>query len=360
MNLLTRRALRLAYYAFEKAVELDPQFAEAYAQLAMTYALDFTGTSSSWSDWVRPPGRARTQAEVLAHKAATLNPKLALPETVMARIALAEWRYDDAIDHARNAVALEPGNSETHAALALILTAVGRHEEAKQAIEEALRRDPKPSPPTHATLGIIQFALHDYERAYETLGHSFTEMIDGGNWFFMVFGVANSGYRADKGVLQRLQGELYWGTSIAAVRFNHFYSHETDMEHLLLGLRMAGVPDLPPEFDRTKQAAKQVNGAALTALLRGHDFETLCWNPRLNGEFQFLADGRFTWNIRHDLTDTGTSRFENDSVCIKMPVFTRNREACYSVFEVQGDNSMTRDYDYAFAGPMLCYFRIRR
>jgi adenylate cyclase len=360
MNLLTRRALRLAYYAFEQAVELDPQFAAAYAQLAMTYALDFTGTNASWSDWVRSPGRARSQAEVLARKAAALDPKLALPDMVMARIALAEWRYDDAMDHARNAVALEPRNAETHATLALTLTAAGRHAEAKQAIDEALRRDPKPAPSTHGTLGIIQFALHDYEGAFKTLELSFKEMIDGGNWFFTAFDVANLGYRGDKDELQYLQRKLFWGTSITAVRFNNFYRDEADMEHLLQGLRLAGVPEFPPELDLSKRAAKPLTGAALAELLSGHDFETLCWVPRLNGEFQFSADGRFTWSLRHDLTDTGTSRFDKDGVCIKMPVITRNREACYSVFAIEGGNALARDYDYAFAGPMLCYFRAKR
>jgi hypothetical protein len=91
--------------------------------------------------------------------------------------------------------------------------------------------------------------------------------------------------------------------------------------------------------------------------MSNREFETSCVSPRLNGEFQFAADGRFTWTLRHDLTDTGTSRFENDNVCIKMPVITRNREACYSVFKVEVNNQLYRDYDYAFAGPMLCYFK---
>lgn len=360
MNLLTRRALRLAYYAFEKAIELDPNFADAYAELAMTYALDLTGTSVSWSDWVRSPGRARAQAEVLARKAAAINPSLATPDLVLARLALAEWRYDDALDYARSAVEREPGNSETYATLALALTAAGQHNEAKQAIEEALRRDPKPPPSTHAILGIIQFALRDYESAYKTLGFSFKEMVDGGNWFFGAFDIANSGYRGNDDELQKLRKQLFWGISLAAVRFSHFYRDAADIEHLVEGLHKAGVPELPPQFDAKQESAKPIIGAALRKLLSNREFETLCWSPRLNGEFQFSADGSFTWTLRHDLTDTGTSRFENNNVCIKMPVMTRNREACYVVFEVEGDNHLIRDYDYAFAGPMLCYFREKK
>jgi adenylate cyclase len=359
-NLLTRRALRLAYYAFEKAIEIDPNFADAYAELAMTYALDVTGTSLSWSDWVRSPGRARSQAEILAHKAAAINPSLATPDLVLARLALAEWRYDDALDHARSAVEREPGNSETYATLALAFTAAGQHNEAKQAIEEALRRDPKPAPSTHATLGIIQFALREYESADTTLGFAFREMLDGGNWFFNAFDIANSGYRGNDEELQNRRKQRFWGISVAAVRFSHFYQNAADMEHLLEGLRKAGVPELPPEFDPEQESAKPVTGATLRTLLSNREFETLCWSPRLNGEFQFSGDSGFTWTLRHDLTETGTSRFEDNNVCIKMPVMTRNREACYFVFKVEGDNHLVRDYGYAFVGPMLCYFREKK
>jgi hypothetical protein len=132
------------------------------------------------------------------------------------------------------------------------------------------------------------------------------------------------------------------------------------MEHLLEGLRMAGVPEFPPSFDPERESAKPIIGAALRNLLSGREFETLCWSPRLNGEFRFSAGGSFTWTVRHDLTDTGTSRIEESNVCVKMPVITRNREACYFVFKVEGDNDLIRDYDYAFAGPMLCYFKEKK
>ena len=167
MNSDSFRSMNQAFWAFEKAIALDPDFAEAYASLAMTNALDLTG-ALGFGDWVRPPQRTRTQATALAQKAASLKPSLAIPDIVFARLSLWDGRYDEAIEHARRAVEHEPGNVDAYTTQAAVLTANGLHREAKAAIDEAFRRDPKPSPPAYAVLGMIQSALRDYPGAIAT------------------------------------------------------------------------------------------------------------------------------------------------------------------------------------------------
>ncbi len=81
------RSINQAFWAFEKAIALDPDFAEAYASLAMTNALDLTG-ARGFGNWVRPPQRTRTQATILAQRAASLKPSLAIPDIVFARLSL--------------------------------------------------------------------------------------------------------------------------------------------------------------------------------------------------------------------------------------------------------------------------------
>jgi len=357
MSLLTRRSLRLAYYAFEKAIALDPNFAEAYAALAMTYAIDLTGTSSSWSDWVRPPGRARAQAAILAAKAATLKPALAAPELVLARLSLAEWRYDEAIDHARRALERQPGDAEAYAMLGLVLTAAGRHEEALAQVREALRRDPKAPPSTFGTLGIVQFGLWDDVGAIDSLDRAFRGMIAGGSWFYAPFLVAarggSLGDPLPEGVRTGRDGPF--NLSLASVRFNHFYQRPEDMQHLLDRLQQAGVHEFPAEFVAEQEGTRRVPASELAGLLYGHSFSSLCLEPRLNTEFRFAADGRVTWTARHDVSDSGGSRLVGDDVCITLPVLTRGREACFAVFRVKGRNLLTKDYDLVLAGPSLCY-----
>ena len=357
MSLLTRRSLRLAYYAFEKAIALDPSFAEAYAALAMAYAIDLTGTSSSWSDWVRPPGRARAQAQLLAAKAAALKPALAAPELVLARVSLAEWRYDEAIRHARRALERQPGDAEAHAMLGLALTAAGRHEEALAQVREALRRDPTAPPATLGTLGIVQFGLGNDAGAALSLERAFRGMIAGGSWFYAPFLVAarggDLGGPLPEGVRTGRDGPF--NLSLASVRFNRFYQRPEDMQHLLDRLRQAGVREFPAEFDAQREGARRVPGSELGGLLFGHSFNSLCLEPRLNTEFRFAADGRVTWTARHDVSDSGASRLVGDDLCITLPVLTRGREACFAIFRVEGRNLLTKDYDLVLAGPSLCY-----
>jgi hypothetical protein len=103
--------------------------------------------------------------------------------------------------------------------------------------------------------------------------------------------------------------------------------------------------------------ALPVAGQALRDLLLGQSFQALCWNPRLNATFTFNREGSINWTARHDLSDTGRSRFTPDQVCMTLPVITQNREACFSVFLVKGQNYLTKEYDHVLAGPSLCYFK---
>ena len=129
------------------------------------------------------------------------------------------------------------------------------------------------------------------------------------------------------------------------------------MDHLLDGLRKANVPEFNAEFDQVLVKALPVIGQSLQDLLLGQSFQALCWRPRLNATFRFNRDGTINWTARHDLSDTGKVRLTPEQVCVTLPVITQNREACFSVFSVKGQNYFTQDYDYALAGPSLCYFR---
>jgi TolB-like protein/class 3 adenylate cyclase/tetratricopeptide (TPR) repeat protein len=359
MNLLTRRALRLAYFAFEKAIALDPNFAEAQAALAMTYAIDLTGSTGSWNDWVRSPARSRNQAILLAQKALATKAALATPELVFARISLADREYELALTHVRSALDREPGNAEAYAMQALVLTAAGRHQEALQSINESLHRDPKGPPSTYATLGTVQFALHDYRNAIASLEQAFAAMVDGGSWFYAPFlysALGHSGRLGDAG--RSIQNyEIYDALGISAVSFYRFYRQQRDMDHLLEGLRKANVPEFDAEFDQALLKALPVAGQTLRDLLLGQSFKALCWHPRLNATFTFNREGSINWTARHDLSDTGRSRFTPDQVCMTLPVVTQNREACFSVFSVKGQNYLTKEYDHVLAGPSLCYFK---
>jgi TolB-like protein/class 3 adenylate cyclase len=356
MNASTFRSMNLAFWAFEKAIALDPEFAEAYASLAMTNALDLTVGA-----WTRPPQRMRVQAQVLAQKAASLKPSLAIPEIVFAHLSLWDEHYDEAIEHARRAVEHEPGNVDVYMTEALVLTAAGRHREARTAIDEVFRRDPKPSASTYGMLGMIQFAQRDYSGAIATFETYRKQSAEGILWVFPAFLFAAYGEAGRQDEVRAIA--LPFGGSIinwdlAWQRSWIFYRNPEDSEHLVEGLRKAGAPEFPFDFDPNADAGEKLTGPVLTSLLLGRSFDALCGYDRLKSTIRFGEDGSMSWALREDISDTGRSRIDADKACIVLPLLTRDREACYSVYR-NGSNptlNLGRGYDYVMVGPALCYF----
>ncbi len=344
------RSPRLAYWAFEKAIEIDPDFAEAYAGLAMTYALDYSG-ASNWTEWTRPPERARGSAEALAKKALRMKPTLALAEMALARLRLGELRFEEALDHAGNAVAFEPGNSETYAIKARALTAVGRHEEALVEINEAFRRNPKPPLDHFETLGMVQFALRDYRTAADSLekAHDLYKVTP--NWLTIAFLHAAQGYAgAPLG-----EKATRWAVSVSEVSLFPAYQQPGDQGHLIAGLRRAGVREYPYAFDPTEHAAKRIKRDELARIFSDRSFDAYCPLTRRETTLSFSSAGSATWQFRHDISETSEVRIGEDRICMTFPVITRGREACFMAFRDVPGGKRKGGHDYLFVGPQFCY-----
>lgn len=145
---------------FERAVELDPDYAPAWAGLADTWI-----HHGIWN--LAPPSEAFPKAKAAALRASELAPHLAAPHTSLGYVK--GW-YDR--DHAaaevsyRRAIALSPSYSWGHQRLAGYLSMAGRHEEAIQASRRALELDPI-SAPASGGLALAFFWARRYDLAIE-------------------------------------------------------------------------------------------------------------------------------------------------------------------------------------------------
>ena len=131
----TEEAYAQARQMYEKAVELDPNFAGAYAELAYMH----------W--WLRAsdPGgvpAALERALELAQKAVELDDSLPLAHARLGWIYLRLKQHDQAIAEAERAVALDPNSAEGLANLGFILNWAVRPEEGIDYIKKAMRLDP--------------------------------------------------------------------------------------------------------------------------------------------------------------------------------------------------------------------------
>jgi len=137
LSRFTKEANTQARQMYEKAIELDPQYAEAYAAVGWSYFLD-------WAlQWSQDP-QSLERASELAQKAITLDDSLPGAHILLGYVSLWKNRQHDlAIAEGERALALDPNNAEGYTTLANILTFAGRPEEAIVLLEKGMRLNPR-------------------------------------------------------------------------------------------------------------------------------------------------------------------------------------------------------------------------
>jgi TolB-like protein/DNA-binding winged helix-turn-helix (wHTH) protein/predicted Zn-dependent protease len=133
---LTKEGNAQARQLWEKAVALDPEYAEAYAQLGRTYFFEW------YYHWSADP-QALKRAFELVRKALALDDSLPLAHSRLSHLYMVQQQYDEAIAEGERAIALDPNNANSYAVQASVLNAAGRPEEAVQALAQAMRLNPR-------------------------------------------------------------------------------------------------------------------------------------------------------------------------------------------------------------------------
>jgi TolB-like protein/DNA-binding winged helix-turn-helix (wHTH) protein/Tfp pilus assembly protein PilF len=121
---------------FEEALQKDPTFAPAYVGLANAY--DTLGTVFIGGS----PAETRPKVTAAAQKALELDPNLAEARVLLAEIEQRKWRWAEAEVDYRRALELDPNNAAAHAGFALWLLCQGRTEEALISARRGRELDP--------------------------------------------------------------------------------------------------------------------------------------------------------------------------------------------------------------------------
>ncbi len=162
----TKEANAQARQMYEKALELDPQYAAVYASLSRAY----------WSDWIwqwsQDPPQSLQQAFTLAQRAIALDDSLPWAHITLGLVYLGKKQHEQAIAEVERAVTLDPNGAGGYAGLGFILNWAGRPEEAIGMTEKALRLNPHdPHDPFNCSyiLGHAYRLLGRYEEAIAAL-----------------------------------------------------------------------------------------------------------------------------------------------------------------------------------------------
>jgi TolB-like protein/DNA-binding winged helix-turn-helix (wHTH) protein/Tfp pilus assembly protein PilF len=132
----TRPSLEAAIANFRQAIELDPQYAPAYAGLADAY-----GVLGGYG--FVPADQAFPKSKDAALKALALNPNSSGAYNSLAFISFYyDWDWPGAEHQFRKAIELNPNNQDAHEFLASFFHAMGRLDEAESENRIALQQDP--------------------------------------------------------------------------------------------------------------------------------------------------------------------------------------------------------------------------
>jgi len=216
----------------ERAIALDPNYAEAHRWLAL-------GRSIGWLHMNRPMDPFRRLSMVSAKKAVDLDPEDSGAHWVLAFVLLYERRWEESAKEFEISLRLNPNDADAWSNLADLKVMEGRGTEAVSCVEKALRLNP--SGPYYWDLGQAQYAAGQYEAAVKTLRNEATYRT--GSRRFLAAALAQLGRLEEA----REEGRLYLS---GTPHFRISYWAETQpfrdlatQDRFVEGYRKAGLPE---------------------------------------------------------------------------------------------------------------------
>ena len=149
---------------FRQAIELDPEFAAAYAYLAQAYSLTVE------NNWAHNQDELIKLAVTTAKRGIEIDPELPFAHWSLARIYSRSYLrdFERSLAGFEKSIALDPNYADGYVMLASTQIYIGQAEKALGNIEKGMRINPHfPFWYIH-TLGQAQFALTRYEAAEES------------------------------------------------------------------------------------------------------------------------------------------------------------------------------------------------
>ena len=162
---LTKETNILARQMLQRAIDLDPQFAAAYALLGLAHSQEWT---QGWSQDSQP----LEHAFELAQKAIALDETLPLGYAILGEVYLHKKKHEKAIAAQQKAIALSPNDADGIGGLGGIMTWAGRPEEAIGLAKKAMRLNPMYPTEYLWNLGHAYYLMGRIEEAVETLNRA--------------------------------------------------------------------------------------------------------------------------------------------------------------------------------------------
>jgi TolB-like protein/tetratricopeptide (TPR) repeat protein len=138
---------------FERALEIDPTYARAYAGLSLSHFNEWS--CQAWAQWDEKERLAHDYAQ----RAVALDTTDAMVQVVLGRILVYRRRYDEAAHHLQRALLLNPNDTDVLVHAGLCQAYLGDPEAALVSANKAMRLNPTYPPWYAAPAGLALFML---------------------------------------------------------------------------------------------------------------------------------------------------------------------------------------------------------
>ena len=241
LGAVTKEKNMLARRLAQEAIDLDPNYSEAYRDLAMTYVYEvYILTTKS-------PRKSLERATELTQKAIALDNSNAHAHSLLAEIYVFLGQHDKAVAAVEHAFSLEPNSPQILYRYGRVLYTVGRWEEALPYFEEAMRLNPIPPNLLLRRYGALLRELERYDEAAEVFKKAIEQEPERNLWAYLMLAVnyslAGREDDARETAKEVLRINPKFSVKSQERRLMRSFKNPAHTKRLTTAMRKAGLPD---------------------------------------------------------------------------------------------------------------------
>ncbi len=239
----TRANLAEARTLLRRAIELDPNYAAAYAALAETYYI------APAMGWAESPKAFLSRAEDLATKALSLDDGEVRAHIVLGRVHIFYQRYKQAEEEIERAIAINPNDAQGLGGRGDILMWLGQTNAAIEVLERAQRIDPDLNTTDRFALSLAYYLKRRYDAAIEQ-GELNLRKDPDATFSRVVLAAAYAQHNQAEDAARVVSVIRRTDPTFDPKEFGTKLLNSVDLDHLRDGLRKAGLDEMENSVPR--------------------------------------------------------------------------------------------------------------